>query len=80
MKELLVFGFFVTTALSANATPEQEALQNASVAFYKQSGLEAAVQYQIDHKVSDDVKKVTGNVFFIAKVIKERQISYGWTF
>lgn len=80
MNQLMIIGFIVTTTFSANATPEQDALQNASTAFYKQSGLENMVQYQIDHKISDDVKKIGGRVLIVAKVIKEQKVIVGWTF
>lgn len=82
MKELMLFGFIVTGSMTAQASSDQEqqALQNASIAFYKQSGLEAAVQYKIDHDVSEDTKQIVGNAFLLAKIIKERRIEYGFTF
>lgn len=82
MKDLMLFGLIVTGCASAQASSDQEqqALQNASIAFYKQSGLEAAIQYKIDQDVSEDTKQIVGNVFLVAKIIKERRIEYGFTF
>lgn len=80
MKELLLFGFIVTSALSSEARPEQEALQNASIALYKQSGLEEVIQNTIDRQIPDDVKLIAGNILMITKTIKEQKISYAWSF
>lgn len=83
MKNLLLITFIILAPATGHTAGEQAALQNATIAAFKQSGLEDIINKYTDQQlkhVPKEVKDVVGNVFLIAKCIQEKQIAYKWGF
>lgn len=79
-------GFMLTStaSLSANAGSERDALNNATLAFYKQSGLEDQVsrsfdQYK-DKLVPKPMQYYLANGAALTQAVVERKVTYTWSF
>lgn len=83
MKELFTVGFILLAPAVGNTSNEQAAINNASIACYKQSGIEDMVnkytEDQLRH-MPTTVKTVAGNAFLIAKSVQEKKVTYKWSF
>lgn len=80
MRELMLLGFIITAPLSSNAGQEGTAYRYAAEAFYQQSGLDTYVRREVEKRIPEEVRAVSGNVFLVAKTIQERKLVYSWTY
>ena len=87
LNTLLVVGFFATSTASLNAhatDAEQRAYQQASLAFYKQSGLETEVEKAFnkykDHYIPKPVQYYLTNTAMLIKAVTEQKVTYTWSF
>lgn len=74
---LLSLVFLPTISSAGN---EKEAIEKASLAAYKQSGIEDSVNKFVDLWTPKIIKEYGGNLMFIKQAAIDKQISYKWEF
>jgi len=74
---LLSLVFLATTS---KAGDEKEAIQKASEAAYKQSGMEDIVNKFMDKWTPELLKKYGGQLMFVKQAAIDQQISWKWEF
>ncbi len=74
----LLLVFLLPTTSSAG--DEKEAIEKASLAAYKQTGIEDNVNKLVDKLTPKVIKEYGGSLLIVKQIAVDRQISYKWEF
>lgn len=74
----IVGPIFVTVLVFSS--PNQEAHKQVVLATYKQTGMEAVVNKQINYYVDKDYQKMVGYTYQIGQMIKNKEVTIGFSF
>lgn len=80
------FGFFTSLFLSAavsispSSSSKKDALKVLGKAVYKSSHMDEKIKYYERRYLSDEARKYGGYVVTMARIIKDKRVSYEWTF
>lgn len=66
--------------ITAINNKQHDAYNNASIALYKQSGIEKNIQNYVDNHTTSELRSYTGKTVFVIRSITEQKITFEMTF
>lgn len=81
MFEAIFVAFLIPQiVLYSDGGTEREAIRHASLAYFKQTGMEAQIKTIEKRYVKDEIRNTLKYTFIIQKVIQSQKVEYAWRF